>query len=59
MPNRKMTLPESTKNMTKKLKKEMLMIGEGRPIEIDIRKAQKKMAKRIMSRAAEFKKNRK
>ena len=59
MPNRKMTLPESTKNMTKKLKKEMLMIGEGRPIEIDIRKAQKKMAKKIMSRAAEFKKNRK
>tara|TARA_Y100000114_G_scaffold61974_1_gene56814 strand:- start:483 stop:662 length:180 start_codon:yes stop_codon:yes gene_type:complete len=59
MPNRKMTLPESTKNMTKKLEKEMLMIGEGRPIEIDIRKAQKKMAKRIMSRAAEFKKNRK
>jgi|TARA_R100000458_G_C8143797_1_gene153948 hypothetical protein len=58
MPNKKTNLVKSTSKMTRDLEPELIMYGEGRPRILDVKKAQKDMAKKLMSRAAKFKKYR-
>ena len=59
MPNKKMNIVKSTSKMTKDLEPEIIMYGEGRPRILNVKKAQKDMAKSLMSRASKFKKYRK
>jgi hypothetical protein len=59
MPNKKMNIVKSTSKMTKDLEPEIMMYGEGKPRILNVKKAQKDMAKRLMSRASKFKKYRK
>ena len=54
-----MNIVKSTSKMTKDLEPEIMMYGEGKPRILNVKKAQKDMAKRLMSRASKFKKYRK